>query len=84
MGSRGANLLNYVFQSQTQSPDVHFHSHFLLRHQEETGVFNGLHTVDDLFKGLSNSWIIHILWSYIAINRTPNIDCYWVGAVPKV
>ena len=20
---------------------------------------------------------------YIALNRTPNIDCYWVGAVPK-
>ena len=34
---------------------------------------------------LSNSWIINILWLYIyiALNRTPNIDCYWVGAVPK-
>ena len=21
---------------------------------------------------------------YIALHRTPNIDCYWVGAVPKV
>ena len=28
---------------------------------------------------LSNSWIIIIIWLYIALNRTPNIDCYWVG-----
>ena len=21
---------------------------------------------------------------YIALSRTPDIDCYWVGAVPKV
>ena len=33
---------------------------------------------------LTNSWIIFILWSYIALNRTPNVDCYWGGAVPKV
>ena len=33
---------------------------------------------------LSNSWIIIIVWLYIALNRTPNIDCYWVGAVPKL
>ena len=33
---------------------------------------------------LSNSWITVIIWLYIALNRTPNIDCYWVGAVPKV
>ena len=32
----------------------------------------------------SNSWIIIIIWLYIALNRTPNIDCYWVGAVRKV
>ena len=32
----------------------------------------------------SNSWIIIIIWLYIALNRNPNIDCYWVGAVPKV
>ena len=32
---------------------------------------------------LSNSWIISKIWLYIALNRTPNIDCYWVGAVPK-
>ena len=31
---------------------------------------------------LSDSWVIIMLWLYIA--RTPNIDCYWVGAVPKV
>ena len=33
---------------------------------------------------LSNSWIINILELHIALNRTPNIDCYWVGAVPNV
>ena len=34
---------------------------------------------------LSNSWIIFIIWLYIALNnRTPNIDCYWVEAVPKL
>ena len=33
---------------------------------------------------LSNSWIIIIIGLYIAFNRTPNMDCYWVGAVPKV
>ena len=32
---------------------------------------------------LSNSWIIIIIGFYIALSRTPNIDCYWVGAVPK-
>ena len=24
-----------------------------------------------------------IIWLYIALHRTPNLDCYWVGAVPK-
>ena len=33
---------------------------------------------------LSNSCIISIIWLYIALKRTPVIDCYWVGAVPKV
>ena len=28
---------------------------------------------------LSNSWIISILWLYIALNGTPNVDCYWGG-----
>ena len=28
---------------------------------------------------LSNSWINTIIWLYLALNRTPNIDCYWVG-----
>ena len=33
---------------------------------------------------LSNSWMINITWVYIALNRSPNIDCYWVGAVPNL
>ena len=33
---------------------------------------------------LSKSWIITLKWFYIALTGTPNIDCYWVGAVPKV
>ena len=32
---------------------------------------------------LSNSWITTLIWLYIALNRTPYIDCYWVGAVPN-
>ena len=32
---------------------------------------------------LSYSWIIMILWLFIALNGTPNIDSYWVGAVPN-
>ena len=31
-----------------------------------------------------DSWIILIIWPYLTLNRTPNIDCDWVGAVPKV
>ena len=26
---------------------------------------------------LSNSWIMSIIQLYIALSRTPNIDCYW-------
>ena len=33
---------------------------------------------------LSNSWITILLWLYTALSRTPNIDCYWVGAVPNI
>ena len=33
---------------------------------------------------LSNSWIIHMRRLYIALNRTPNMDCYCVGAVPNL
>ena len=33
---------------------------------------------------LSNGWMMNKVWLYIALNRTPNIDCYWEGAVPKV
>ena len=47
--------------------------------------------LDNLFWGiywvlprLSNSWIINRIWLYIALNGTPSIDCYWMGAVPKV
>ena len=32
----------------------------------------------------SNSWRITIIWLYIALNRTPNSDCYCVGAVPNL
>ena len=32
---------------------------------------------------LSNSWMIILIWLYIALNRTPNVDCCWVEAVPK-
>ena len=37
-----------------------------------------------MLRPLSNSWIILIIWLYIAVNRTPIIDCYLVGAVPNL
>ena len=27
----------------------------------------------------SSSWIISIIWLYLALNRTPTIGCYWGG-----
>ena len=33
---------------------------------------------------LSNSWIMIIIRLYIAFKWTPNIDCYWEGAVPNL
>ena len=32
----------------------------------------------------SKGWIIIVIWLYIALNRTLNMDCDWVGPVPKV
>ena len=32
---------------------------------------------------LTSSWIIIITGLCIALNGTPNIDCYWEGAIPK-
>ena len=40
--------------------------------------FQGLESKGWVLLPLSNSWI------YKALNGTTNIDCYWVGAVPKV
>ena len=40
--------------------------------------------------GLDRGFIKFILgtappqWLYIPLNGTPDIDCFWVGAVPKV
>ena len=48
------------------------------------GVFlGGVKGLGWVLPPLSNSWIIVIIRLYIALNRTPNIDCYWAGAVPK-
>ena len=33
---------------------------------------------------LSNTWIIVIIWLYIALNRTPHIDCPGRGGVPNL
>ena len=33
---------------------------------------------------LINSWIIIMIGLYIALNMTPNVDCYWEGAVPNL
>ena len=40
-------------------------------------------TIHSVLPPCSNSWIIFIIKLYTALNRTPNIDCSWVGAVPK-
>ena len=32
---------------------------------------------------LSNTWIISRIWLYVALNRTPNMDCYWGGQYPS-
>ena len=50
----------------------------------EVGPYKAAHTyMCWVLPPLSNSWIISIIWLYIALNRTPNIDCYWGGAVPN-
>ena len=33
---------------------------------------------------LSNSWIISIIWLYIALTMTLNIDCYWGGSTQGI
>ena len=33
---------------------------------------------------LTNSWIIIVIWLYLALNRTPNIDCYLAGSTQYV
>ena len=40
--------------------------------------------VDWVLPPLSNSWIMLMISLYIALSRTPNIDWYWVEAVPKM
>ena len=37
------------------------------------------HGISWVLPPLTNSWIIIEIWLCIAINRTPNTDCYWVG-----
>ena len=57
----------------------------------ETGLYGSLcslygtsYIIDWVLPPLSNNWIIVLIWLYMALNRTPNIDCYWVEAVPKL
>ena len=50
-----------------------------------TGIRDTHGCIGWVLPALSNSYIvIIIMWLYIALNRTPKIDCDWVGAVPKV
>ena len=48
------------------------------------GFGGGLLPQGDVLPPLSNSWILSIIWLYIALKRTPYIDGYWVGAVPNL
>ena len=41
------------------------------------------HCLPWILPPLSNSWIMKIIRLCIALNRTPDIDCYWVGAIPN-
>ena len=43
-----------------------------------------LNTKPWILPPLSNSWIIMTIWLCVALNRIPNMDCYWGGAVPKL
>ena len=36
----------------------------------------GMEDVGWVLPPLSNSWVMIIVWVYIALSRTPNIDCY--------
>ena len=40
-------------------------------------------TIVSVLPPLSNSWIIITIW-LIALNRTPNIDCYWGGSTQTI
>ena len=33
---------------------------------------------------LTNSWIIIIIGLYVALDMTPNIDCYWGGSTQPI
>ena len=37
----------------------------------------GLSPINWVLPPLSNSWIMNIMWVYIALSRTPTINCYW-------
>ena len=50
----------------------------------EKNMENHMGIISWVLPPLSNSWIIFIISFYIAFNRTLSIDCYWVGAVPKL
>ena len=50
---------------------------------EDSTISGILNSIVCVLPPLSISWIIFILYLCIALNRTPNIDCYWVGAEPK-
>ena len=68
----------------TRVKGLGFFSHFLFRVQSfGSYTFQGLGFRLGTAPPLSNSWLILIIWLYIALNRTPDIDCYWVEAVPK-
>ena len=53
---------------------------FLMKNRQDLGIEENLgYSPPSVTVGL-----ILIVVLYIARNRTPNLDCYWVGAVPKV
>ena len=50
------------------------------RRGRERAIHKMMYTLGTALPPLSNSRIISKIWLFIALNRTPNIDCYWGGS----
>ena len=51
--------------------------------RSRSSTYSGLEGLGWVLRPPSNSWIIIVIGLYIALNRTPNIDCYLGGQYPR-